>query len=60
MPFSDSTETSPIRRRVIDGEKVPASEKIVSFFECHTDIIAKGNRETTYGHKLFLVAEVRG
>ena len=24
-------------RRVIDGEKVPASEKIVSLFESHTD-----------------------
>ncbi len=48
------------RRRVIDGEKVPASEKIVSFFECHTDIIAKGNRETTYGHKLFLVGGSSG
>ena len=42
------------RRRVINGESVPASEKIVSFFECHTDIIEKGNRETVYGHKIFL------
>ena len=42
------------RRRVINGEKVLASEKIVSFFECHSDIIEKGNRETVYGHKLFL------
>jgi IS5 family transposase len=48
------------RRRVLDGEKVPASEKVVSFFECHTDIIAKGNRETTYGHKLFLVGGASG
>ena len=43
------------RRRVMEGEKVPASEKVVSFFEVHTDIIEKGNRETTYGHKLFVV-----
>lgn len=42
-------------RRVIHGEKVPAAEKLVSFFECHTDIIEKGNRETLFGHKLFLV-----
>ena len=28
--------------------------KIVSFFECHADIIEKGNRETTYSHKIFL------
>jgi len=27
------------QRRVLKGEKVPASEKIVSFFEDHTDII---------------------
>jgi IS5 family transposase len=31
------------RRRVINGEKVPASEKIASFFEFHSDIIEKGN-----------------
>ena len=48
------------RRRVIEGEKVPAREKVVSFFECHTDIIEKGNRETTYGHKLFLVGGASG
>jgi IS5 family transposase len=41
-------------RRVFRGEKVPASEKIVSFFETHTDIIVKGNRDTQYGHKVFL------
>jgi IS5 family transposase len=41
-------------RRVFKGETVPASEKIVSFFEDHTDIIVKGRRETEYGHKVFL------
>jgi IS5 family transposase len=41
-------------RRVFKGEKVPASEKIVSFFEDHTDIIVKGRRDTEYGHKVFL------
>jgi transposase, IS5 family len=41
-------------RRVFKNEKVPASEKIVSFFEEHTDIIVKGKRETEYGHKVFL------
>lgn len=41
-------------RRVFKGEKVPASEKIVSFFEDHTDIIVKGGRDTEYGHKIFL------
>lgn len=41
-------------RRVFKGEKVPASEKIVSLFEDHTDIIVKGRRDTEYGHKIFL------
>ena len=41
------------QRRVLRGQKVPASEKVVSFFECHTDIIVKDNRGTRYGHKLF-------
>ena len=42
------------RRRVLDGEKVPASEKIVSIFEPHTDIIKKDRRDTFYGHKVCL------
>lgn len=41
-------------RRVIYGEKVPSSEKIVSIFEPHADILVKGNRETRYGHKVCL------
>jgi IS5 family transposase len=41
-------------RRVFKGEKVPASEKIISFFETHTDIIVKARRDTAYGHKIFL------
>jgi len=41
-------------RRVLRGEKVPATEKIVSIFEPHTDIIVKDRRETYYGHKLCL------
>lgn len=41
-------------RRVFKGEKVPASEKVVSFFEDHSDIIIKGSRDTIYGHKVFL------
>ena len=48
------------RRRVINGEKASASEKIVSFFECHSDIIEKGNRETVYGHKVFLTGGESG
>jgi IS5 family transposase len=41
-------------RRVFRGEEVPASEKVFSFFEDHTDIIVKGGRDTEYGHKIFL------
>ena len=41
-------------RRVINGEKVSATEKIVSLFEPHTDIIVKDRRETFYGHKVCL------
>ena len=41
-------------RRVIRGEQVPAGDKVVSFFECHTDVIVKGRRDTQYGHKIFL------
>lgn len=41
-------------RRVFHGEKVPATQKIVSIFEEHTDIIIKGSRDIQYGHKLNL------
>ena len=49
-----------IKRGQIELTKPPASEKIVSFFECHSDIIEKGNRETTYGHKVFLTGGESG
>jgi transposase, IS5 family len=42
------------KRRVVEGEKVPSTEKIVSIFEPHADIIVKDNRETRYGHKICL------
>ena len=42
------------KRRVFDGETVPASQKVVSLFEPHTDIIGKGGRATEYGHKINL------
>ena len=41
-------------RRVLQGESVPAQEKVVSIFEEHTDIIRKGGRETVFGHKIYL------
>lgn len=47
-------------QRVIKGKKVAASEKIVSVFEPHTDIIVKDRRDTQYGHKLNLTTGMRG
>jgi IS5 family transposase len=45
---------SQARRRVINEERVPSEEKVVSIFEEHTDIIRKDRRETRYGHKVCL------
>ncbi len=42
------------RRRVLLGESVPATEKLVSIFEDHTDIVVKRSYETLYGHKICL------
>lgn len=47
-------------RRVIQGEKVPVEDKVVSIFEPHTDIIMKGDREPLYGHKICLAAGSSG
>lgn len=48
-------------RRILQGEPVPAQEKIVSIFEAHTDIIRRGkeSRPVEYGHKIWL-NEVEG
>jgi len=45
---------------VLDGQAVPADEKLVSLFEPHADIIVKGAREVQYGHKLNLVTGASG
>lgn len=45
-------------RRVIHGESVPATDKVVSIFESHTDIIIKDRRDTHYGHKICLTGGV--
>ena len=47
---------SQAKRRVFEGEKVSASEKIVSIFEPHTDIICRGkaNKPVEFGHKVWL------
>ncbi len=44
------------RQRVLEGQSVPAAEKIVSIFEEHTDIVRKDSRETLYGHKICLTS----
>ncbi len=47
-------------RRVILQERVPSSEKIVSLFEPHTDIVVKGFRDVQYGHKVNLSSDKSG
>ena len=47
-------------RRVINKEQVHSSEKIVSIFEAHTDIIVKGYRDIQYGHKINLASDSSG
>jgi len=47
-------------RRVLLGQPVPASEKIVSVFETHTDVVVKSWRETFFGHKISLTAGKSG
>jgi len=54
--FSELTQRviDQTERRVIQGQSVPAQEKVVSIFEEHTDVIIKDQRETHYGHKVCL------
>jgi IS5 family transposase len=50
------------RRRVLEGEQVPRSEKIYSIFEPHTDLIKRGKVRTPveFGHKVFLAESAKG
>ena len=48
------------RRRVINKENVPSEEKLISFFEPHSDIIKKTRRDTQFGHKVYLTAGKSG
>lgn len=54
--FLELTATAILQceRRILNGEKVPASDKIVSLFEDHTDIICRGKSDspTEFGHKI--------
>ena len=47
-------------QRVLEGRPVPASDKLVSLFEPHADIIVKGARDVQYGHKLNLATGKSG
>ena len=50
------------RRRVLEGEQVPAEEKVYSVFEPHTDLIKRGKVRTPveFGHKVFLAESAQG
>lgn len=47
-------------RRVMNGEVVPALEKLASLFEPHADVLVKDRRQTYYGHKVFLTGGASG
>jgi len=47
-------------RRILHGESVPATEKVLSLFEPHTDLIIKDGQEVHYGHKVYLSGGASG
>jgi IS5 family transposase len=50
------------RRRVLQGETVPAEEKLYSIFEPHTALIKRGKtlKPVEFGHKVFLAESSHG
>jgi len=44
------------RRAQLEGEKVPASDRVFSLFEPHTELVKRGRREkpVEFGHKVLL------
>ena len=54
------TIVSNARRAQVDGERVPASERVFSLFEQHTELIKRGRRQkpTEFGHKILLCESV--
>ena len=50
------------RRRILNDEQVPVSEKVYSIFESHTDLIMRGkvNKPVEFGHKVFLAESAQG
>lgn len=59
LPLCERVGSQAVRR-VLLGEQVPAEEKVFSIFEPHTDIICKGGREDTFGHKVCLTSGKSG
>lgn len=49
------------RRRVLHGEKVPATEKLYSIFEPHTELLKRGKagKPIEFGH-MIMIQQVRG
>jgi IS5 family transposase len=50
------TVAATARRANVQGEKVPASERVFSLFEPHTELIKRGKRQkpVEFGHKVLL------
>jgi IS5 family transposase len=50
------TIAATARRANVDGETVPASERVFSLFEPHTELIMRGRRQkpVEFGHKVLL------
>jgi IS5 family transposase len=53
---SMQTVAATARRTNVDGETVPASERVFSLFEPHTELIKRGRRQkpVEFGHKVLL------
>jgi IS5 family transposase len=51
-----ATTVDQARRRAIDGETVPAAERVFSIFEPHTELIKRGRRQkpVEFGHAVLL------
>jgi len=54
------TVVTTARRAQVEGEKVPASDRVFSLFEQHTELIKRGRREkpVEFGHKILLCQTV--
>ena len=53
------TVAATARRANMAGEKVPASERVFSLFEPHTELIKRGKRQkpVEFGHKVLVVRD---